>query len=61
MMAKVRERPAVNKQISHIFHTQIFNLKKFHELEDKEKYRVEVWHRFAALENLITEVEISNE
>jgi hypothetical protein len=34
-----------------------FNLKKLNEVEGKEQYRVEILNRFAALENLDTEVE----
>jgi hypothetical protein len=33
-----------------------FNLKKLNEVEGKEQYRVEISNRFAALENLDTEV-----
>jgi hypothetical protein len=29
-----------------------FNLRKLKEVEGKEQYRVEVWNRFAALEDL---------
>jgi hypothetical protein len=47
----VRERLAVNKQGSHTFHMARFNLKKLNEVEGKEKYRVEVSNRFAALED----------
>jgi hypothetical protein len=35
-----------------------FNLKKLYEAEGKEQYRVEISSRFAALENLDTEVDI---
>jgi hypothetical protein len=35
-----------------------FNLKKLNDVEGKEKYRVEVSNRFAALEDLDVEVEI---
>jgi hypothetical protein len=38
---------------------ETFNLKKLHEVEGKEKYRVEVSYRFAALEDLDAEVEIN--
>jgi hypothetical protein len=37
-----------------------FNLKKLNEVEGKEQYRVEVSNRFAALEDLDTEVEINS-
>jgi hypothetical protein len=36
VVAKVRERLAVNKQRSHIFHMERFNLKKLNEVEGKE-------------------------
>jgi propanediol utilization protein len=55
VMAKVRERLAENKQRSHIFHMERFNLKKFNEVEGKKQYRVEVSNRFAALEQLDAE------
>jgi hypothetical protein len=54
--AKIRERIAANKQESHTFHMERFNLKKLNEVEGKEKYRVEVSNRFAALEDLDAEV-----
>jgi hypothetical protein len=58
-VAKIKERIAVNKQGSHKFHMERFNLKKLNEAECKEKYRVEVSNRFAALEYLDAEVEIN--
>jgi hypothetical protein len=59
-MAKARERLAVNKQRSHRFHMERFNLKKLNKVEGKEKYCVEVSHRFTALEDLDAEVEINS-
>jgi hypothetical protein len=41
VVAKVRERLAANKQRSHIFHMERFNLKKLNEVEGKEKYGIE--------------------
>jgi hypothetical protein len=32
----------VNKQVSHTFHMEMFNLKKLNEVQVKEKYCVEV-------------------
>jgi hypothetical protein len=52
--AKVRERLAVNKQRSHIFHMERFNL------EGKEQSHVKVSNRFAALEDLDAKVEINS-
>jgi hypothetical protein len=41
-VAKVREGLAVNKQRSHAFHMERFNLQKSNEVEDKELYHAEV-------------------
>jgi hypothetical protein len=60
VVAKVRERLAVNKQRSKRFHMERFNLKKLNEVEGKEQYHVEVSNRFAALDHLDTEVEINS-
>jgi hypothetical protein len=60
VVAKVRERLAVNKQRSHRFHMERFNLKKLNGVEGKEQYRVEVSNRFAALEDLDAEAEINS-
>jgi hypothetical protein len=57
VVAKVRERLAVNKQRSQRYDMERFNLKKLNEVEGK--FRVEVSNRFAALEDLDTEVEIN--
>jgi hypothetical protein len=57
VVAKIRERIEVNKQRSRTFHTERFNLKKLNDEEGKEKYRIEVSNRFAALKNLDAEVE----
>jgi hypothetical protein len=40
VVAKIRERLAVNKQGSHKFQMERFDLKKLNEVEGKEKYRV---------------------
>jgi hypothetical protein len=52
VVAKVRERLAVNKQRLQRFHLERFNLKKLNEVGSKEQFRVEVSNRFAALEDL---------
>jgi hypothetical protein len=36
-----------------------FNLKKLNEVEGKEQYRVEIWNRFAALENFDADANIN--
>jgi hypothetical protein len=56
VVGNFRERIAVNKQRSHRFHTERFNLKKLNYVEGKEQFRVEVSNRFAALEDLDAEV-----
>jgi hypothetical protein len=60
MVAKIKKRRALNKQISHRAHMWRFNLKKLNEAEDKEKYHVEVSYGFALMEDLDTEVEINS-
>jgi hypothetical protein len=60
VVAKVRERLAVNKQRSHRFHMDRFNLMKLNEVEGKEQYCDEVSNRFAALEDLVTVVAINS-
>jgi hypothetical protein len=56
MVAKVRERLAVNKQRSHRFNMEWFNLKKLKEKECKEQFRVLVSNKFAPLEDLYAKV-----
>jgi hypothetical protein len=60
VVAEVRERLAVNKQRSHIFHMERLSLKKLIEVEGKEEYCVEVSDRFASLEDLDAELEINS-
>jgi hypothetical protein len=60
VVAKVRERLVVNKQRSQRFDMERFNLKKLNVVEGKEQFRVEVSNRFAALEDLDTELEINS-
>jgi hypothetical protein len=59
VVAKVRWILAVNKQRSHIFNMNRFNLKKLKVANGKEQNGVEVSKRFSALEDLNTEVEIN--
>jgi hypothetical protein len=54
VMVNVRETLAVNKERSHTFHMERFNLKKLKDVEDKVQFHVEVSSRFAALEDLDT-------
>jgi hypothetical protein len=49
VVAKVRERLAVNNQRSHRFHMESFNLKKLNNVEGKEQFHVEASNMFAAL------------
>jgi hypothetical protein len=60
VVAKVRERLAVNKQRSQRFHMERFNFKQLNEVEGKEQCHFEVSNRFAAWEDLDTEVEINS-
>jgi hypothetical protein len=60
VVAKFRERLAVNKQRSHRFHIERFSLKKLNDVEGKEQFRVEVSNGFAALEDLSAKVEMNS-
>jgi hypothetical protein len=42
VVSKIKERIAVNKQGSHKFQMERFNLKKLNEVEGRKKYRVVV-------------------
>jgi hypothetical protein len=60
VVAKFKERLAVNKQRSHRFHMERFNRKKLNKVEGKEQYHVEVSNRFTALEDTGAKVEIDS-
>jgi hypothetical protein len=59
VVAKAKERLAVNKQRLHRFCMERFNLKKLNKVHCKEKFCVEVSNRFAAMEDMDAEVEIN--
>jgi len=52
VVAKVRERLAVIKQLVQEFDGERFNLRKLYELEVRKKCVTEISNRFAALENV---------
>ena len=52
VVAKVRERFAVTKQVAQQFVGERFNLRKLNELEVRKQYQIEMSNRFATLENL---------
>ncbi|PNF41599.1 hypothetical protein B7P43_G11344, partial [Cryptotermes secundus] len=54
-----RRRHSMSKQTTHRVHIERFSLKKLNEVEGKEEYCVEISNRFAALENLNTEVNVN--
>jgi hypothetical protein len=60
VVAKVWERLALNKQRPQRSDMEKFNLKKLNDVEIKKQFCVEVPNRFAALEDLDTEVEINS-
>jgi hypothetical protein len=60
VVGKDRDSIAVNKQISHRFNMERFNLDKLNEAEVEEQYCVEVLNWFTALEDLDAEVEINS-
>jgi hypothetical protein len=47
-VAKLRERISVTKQAWKKSDLEIFELRKFNDVEVKEKYQVEISNRFAA-------------
>ena len=52
VIAKVRERLAVGKQVAQRLDRQRFNLSKLNDLEVRKQYQIDITNRFAALENL---------
>jgi hypothetical protein len=61
VVTKIRERLAVNKQRSHRFQMERFNLKKLREAESKEQYCVDVSNRIAVLEDFKANVEFNSD
>ena len=59
MVAKLRDRLAVRKQVAQKFEGERFNLGKLKEPEVKEKYQIEITNRFAALENLNVDEDVN--
>jgi hypothetical protein len=49
VVAKVRERLAVNKQAAQKIEGERFNIRKLNELEVRKQYQIEITNRFAAL------------
>ena len=52
MVAKVRERLAVSKEVAQKFDAERFDISKQSELEVRQQYHIKISHRSAALENL---------
>jgi hypothetical protein len=50
VVAKVRERLAVNKHTAQKFDVVRLNLRKLSELEVRKQYQIKISNRFAALE-----------
>ena len=51
MVAKVRERLAVSKQITQKFDVERFNIRRLNTLQVRKQSQNEIKNRFAALEN----------
>jgi hypothetical protein len=49
VVAKLRERPSVNKRTRRKSDLERFDLKRLDDVEVKQKYQVEISNRFAAL------------
>jgi hypothetical protein len=60
VVAKLRDRLAVNKQRSHRFDMERFNIKELNQVKGKEQFRAEVSSKFAALKDLDAEVDINS-
>jgi len=58
-VTKVRESLAVNKETAKKFNGERLHLRKLHVLEVGKQYQTEITNRFAALENLNDEEDIS--
>ena len=52
VVAKVKERLAVNKQAAQKFNGIRFNFRKLNELEVRKQFKIEILNRFATLDNL---------
>jgi hypothetical protein len=59
MVAKVRERLAVNKQKLQRNYMERINVKMLKEAESKERYRVDVSNRFATLDDFRPDLDIN--
>jgi hypothetical protein len=59
VVAKIRERLRVSKQIMQKFCMERFSLKKLNEVDSKEQDQVEISNRFAAFENSDDGVDIN--
>ena len=59
VVAKVRERLAVRKQIAKKSDGVRFNLRKLNDLEVRKQFQIEITNRFAALENVSEDEEIN--
>jgi hypothetical protein len=59
-LAKLRDRISVSKRSRQKFDLERSDLKKLNDIEVKEKYRVEMSNRFAALESLDESFDINN-
>jgi len=52
VVARVRERLAVSKQVAQRFDGERFNLRNLNELEVRKQYQIEITNRFAAWRTL---------
>jgi hypothetical protein len=59
-VAKLMERISLSKRSRQNFDLETFDVKKLDDVEVKEKYKVEISNRFAALENLDDSMDINS-
>jgi hypothetical protein len=60
VVAKLRERISVSKQTRQKFDCKRLDLKNLSDIEVKEKYKMEISNRFAALQNLDESLDINS-
>jgi hypothetical protein len=59
VVANVRERLAVSKEVTQRFDGERLNLRKLNDLEVRKQYWVEISNTFAALENICDSEDIN--
>jgi hypothetical protein len=56
VIAKVRQRLSVSKQVAQVFDMERCNINNLNDVEVKENYQIKISSSFAAVENLVVVV-----